>query len=277
MLWQLLNIEDWHRNYNSLLNGFIKYLNRINVDPDVVNENLVNHIIDYLELTADTRNSTYITSSTAAILDYYKPKYGDMIEYKMQGNQLVYKLGNPVKHWRITDSIKNTKIRDEGETKKQAYPLNYQEVSELLVNAQQKLHPFTFLQFRLIVSMTFQIMCRIQNTLDIKFEHVSLQQDLNLNVEYLLIEIPWMKIGQRKDRFYKLYDYFGEDNTHVVKQFKEYLMHGLFCKINANPRGKGYSFFLTSVSNRILGDMNYDIRSNVKLDTVLKLLKVLLY
>ena len=147
-------------------------------------------------MTADTRNSTYINSSRAAILDYYKPKYGDMIEYKMQDNQLVYNLGNPVKHWRITDkteSIKNTKIREEGEPKKQAYRLSYQEVSEILVNAQQRLHPFTFSQFRLIVSMTFQIMCRIQNKLDIKFEHVFLQQDLNLNVEYLLIEIPWMK------------------------------------------------------------------------------------
>ena len=103
------------KNYNSIYNSYLTYARLHNQDVDKLDENLCSFIVDYLKHLSQTRNSTYCVSSRAAIKNYYRPLTGDVIECTSLDNQLVYKLGNPVKHFRVDEeiaAIKRGKKRD---------------------------------------------------------------------------------------------------------------------------------------------------------------------
>ena len=263
-------------SYGSMLKPFINYCNANQIDKDDVNENLCIFIESYLNQLAISQNSGYCTSARAAVLNYYKSNYGKIIEYEQIDGKLVFKYGNPVLHWKITEKIQaivNTKVRDEGEVQNQAYPITHQQLITLLDNIKTRVHPFSYLQLRFILLFCYKMMCRISNALELRFNDLKIIQDPLLNSDYLLVRITWMKTGLNLQN-YKLYDLPGEEPSFVVQAYKDYLGHPLLYNIQHNPHSNGFVCFLSSIANNGgFGQLIYDLNDHIKQETVLQMLK----
>jgi hypothetical protein len=259
------------KSYASLVNQFTTYCRSqgISTEPS---EDLCTAIEIYLDLLGQTRNSQYVVSMRCAILDKYS-SLGDFIEYDMDSK---YLKGNPVKHFKIQEkvrSVKNTKIRDLGETQKKAYPVEYNDIAIILNRLKLNLHPFVYLQTRLLIQFCYYGMMRIKQVLDIKWSDLSLNYDYEIQQHYLEVKIRWTKTKD-VNLIYRFYDLKNEDLLHCVASYQEYLAHNVFAQVGLNPNSEGFLFFSTDIRNGLIG---YDLNIPVNAAAFILLLKVISY
>lgn len=260
--------------YKSFVNGFKAAANSQNIDVEVPTEELCQWICGYLDLLGQTRNSQYVTSMRASIADYYRPKYGNFVEYNMSSQ---YLKGNPGLHFAILEKLKaitTTKVRDHGETQKKSYPLDYNDIVNIQKELVNTMHPFCFLQIQLLIRMVYYGCMRIQSVLDLKWNDVKVGYDNELNKKYLEVLINWNKTKDI-DIFYRFYDLEHEESLHCVDAYEKYTSHSMFKRMAAVVTSKKeYIFCGINVSN---GEVQYDLLVNINQAAFLKLLKVHFY
>ena len=140
---------------------------------------------------------------------------GDFIDYDMDSK---YLKGNPVKHFKIQEkvrSVKNTKVRDLGETQKKAYPVEYNDITIILDRLKSNLHPFVYLQTRLLIQFCYYGMMRIKQVLDIKWSDLTLNYDHEMQQHYLEVIIRWTKTKD-VNLIYRFYDLKNEHLLHFL-------------------------------------------------------------
>eukprot|EP00834_Sanchytrium_tribonematis_P003736 NODE_155_length_15238_cov_1.162560.p3 type:complete len:431 gc:universal NODE_155_length_15238_cov_1.162560:2645-1353(-) len=260
-------------SYGTYINAFVTYCNSNQIDFRPSNSNVPDIIVQFINHLVSTKNYAAGTYGTvhAGLLNYYKEVYKLGKVCQVDSNNK-YNGGNPAGHCSILEKVRAIKTSSarSGEISKQAYPLQLNDIKQLISKLEGTNHSFLFAQLKLINAILYQGCFRIQNVLDMTFDDIKICYDKN-SVAFLYVHIPWMKQSQAKKSGYnynfKLYCQPGEEFINPIRIYKEYLEQSVI-ESSSILLGKSKLFFSVSFeqSGSILIDPTHAMSQNNFLD-----------